>query len=881
MTSLDRLPTMEEKWKDGQVKEAVAAHPLSLTTPRRPRRRPSCWRITFVILALLAFAAFVGFAHVSYVGLQGFLHPTRRLAFTTISQPDAIGPQTERPLFGPDDRFDVLATVWLDVTDHLDAGRSLPRSPIDGTPLRVVEYPVSGPFRHKNRGRTRKEAVLFSQILFRQVSARDSKRHATVPLSVPIAPLYTASLGPASLRATFTVQDTLHPPPVNASAHGFRYAGGNTVYTPFPPMLPRIPELLNVDQLYVRSLNHALSRSGISVSLVNLLESRWARPATPSPDNSSIVSAPDARDRTTMMFDAAPDNLHFLRDPALAAAKQNLDRPAMRGRMPEFTDEERTVLLPHIATRSRVALVKDDHVYSQAMAVRVHLRTMQDFTNHCHSWSDARCERPYGLHSFEHSARLIDTRDPDATHQHFYAPFLAHNAMASAARHHRLLPSRAPASAFAEPDAPPLPPPPPPLTLKRSDDDDDQCRVPALDVDATGRFFQFDWDVYFSAHSLRKAVYVEEHAKAIRTLTAHRDKHVLEYGNEGDEQLVAYASPQDDSMWWWMAYMSGDAPHPDARQTRTVVYGVFAAVVLLPAYFLLQIGYWYTRTSTAGIYTDAQWVGVASLALRFGLRATKESSDLDPITAFFGTASSLAELAYVPWLLMTLLRVRKRGSRPTASSLPDWEPDRRRGRRSVWRRWLRLERRPLSRREKESLRVERVQIGNVRLAALAMVLMTLCILSPQLDVTVRERMGCPEHRSSTPSTGIDRLRDGLWNVVWAWSLTAQVGQLVFNQACGRYAGDFRLKAWSDFGSLVVGVAFQQLSLVSGWTDKREAVVVSDLVQLLVYGVAALQAWRFAGVVQGRRGGDGDDDGEGKEKEDEGNDGLRRRQHVQM
>jgi hypothetical protein len=365
-----------------------------------------------------------------------------------------------RPLVNATAKFDVLATVWLDVTQHLAKGGVLS----DDT--QVVTY-------RSWDGTERKEAILYSELLFKDATMA-SKLHATARIRLPIEPLYTQSLGPASLRGTFKLVARSLPV-------GLAFNSSTHVYPSHLPIGPRSPTSsmlrTNVTEEGAQApftLEEALEHSAISTNLLTLLSTEWQL------QNETHRHLRGDSGVDSPMFDGSPSNRAF------AVEKGNLSQ--------YIADRSHRILLPHVCTRSRVMLIREERTlpiydYYQRFGkslkklavdcIELHKANGTKFT------SNGQCQRLLQDSPFENRLQFHNRTNVEQVYP-FYAPFLAQQTSAAAHRHHRTIPNTPPNKPSSSPTA--------------AKTKEDNCLIPLLQMDASAQYFEFDWDVLFSAH---------------------------------------------------------------------------------------------------------------------------------------------------------------------------------------------------------------------------------------------------------------------------------------------------------------------------------------------------------------------------------------------
>lgn len=508
---------------DSPKQETQVFHFSSIPVDRATRQRQArksayrfCVYALIVALAVFGAAVIIGISYFATYAFNVFFFPTKQHALKAKHVQLSNASQVH-PLIDKSSTFDIQATVWQDVTDLLARGQELPQRE---TPWKFVKSVVFHRSPLGNVSETvRTEAILYSGKIARGTNLQ-SKIHTMVTLQIPIVPLYTSSnLGPSSLRATFSVaipQDQVE------SFGSFR----NVSYM-FPtniPILPRRPDIGMRNASH--DLNTALADAGVSTSLLDLVPSPWFRTDQNGTAAGRNVNAPVANP----FFSARYDNLRFL-EPAVA---NNITVPDHH--LPEFRGTDGRILIPHIKTRTRVGIVRATDVFDNTTFQQQHRIGRQDMQATCSNYIGGYCERPYTKHSFETMlsfARPSDSSAQPLAHAQdevgetffYYAPVLTQASAPDSPRYQRRIPQRMPSQDHVDE----------PAILRGNASV--QCEIPPARLDDSRQFFEFDWQIYISAHTLQRVAVAESgFLSAIRPSPAP-----LKPGEEQGKQLIANA----------------------------------------------------------------------------------------------------------------------------------------------------------------------------------------------------------------------------------------------------------------------------------------------------------------------------------------------------
>lgn len=442
--------------------------PASVPRPRSSSSRIApvkCCCLSFILVCTVIFL--YGLAFVA----KTFVDVARNVASP---HQDITAESTEvfrvKPLVNSSSSFDVLATVWLDVTQHLAAGLLLPSE------MAVVTYEAPP-------GNRRSEAILFSGPIIENVTMSD-RAHGNAKLKIPIEPLYSQSLGPSTLRATFKIR------PYGIESLG-KLNSSVVIYPSGLPIGPRSPASPLLDESRLvngtwtpRTISEALEHSSVNANLLTLLPSKWRlEDVTPSKREAGVRDLNDAH------FDKSEANIAFTDNKKVNGSSRHL-----------YFDEERRLMIPHLLARSRLVLVKEERSLQAAEYMKRQKEAADQMSATCKPSSrvdshatvtehTGLCSRPYHSSLFEN---FLSTVTEEEGHPNmFYAPFLIQQQRALASRHYRTLPLSRPLPGSASKFT---------TTVERK-----ECLIPLVKIDDNSDFILFDWHVSFSSHNHMRA----------------------------------------------------------------------------------------------------------------------------------------------------------------------------------------------------------------------------------------------------------------------------------------------------------------------------------------------------------------------------------------
>ncbi|SPO30577.1 uncharacterized protein UTRI_05194 [Ustilago trichophora] len=803
-------------------------HPSSIPVDRaakqRQERRQSC-RLCFyasvAFLALLGGFLTIGGGYLASKLLKDFLFPTKPYALKR-QEVSRYNASQVHPLIDASSTFDIHATVWQDVTDLLARGEKLPHRDVSWT---FVEYELV----HRSVGgfaknETRTEVVLWSGVIARGAKP-ESKIHNSIHLRVPVAPLYTSNLGRSSLRATFSIA----VPDDQARILGtFRNVSSVfTSETPAMPILPRRPDF--AEKRPDHDLNTALADTGISTSLLELVPSPWFRTTDDGKPATSTI--PSSRDPSISPFYGAHlQNIRFL---DLSSNETNQTAP---GHLPEFRNADGTILLPHFKTRSRLGMVRATDVFDNFTFQSQHLVATIQMRRACKNSVDWPCIREYRKHAFEtmltfaQTPRLASTTpssedEEQSEENHFYhAPVLT-QAMQGSPIYQRRIPQRLPT--LDQKDEP--------VTLKTNASA--ACEIPPARLDASRQYFEFDWHIYFSSHTLQRVAVAESGF----TTLVRPPPAPLGPGEEGDKQLVANSIPTLTSSISIEKALNGDRYHANDHPSRLVLssFGLFFWQVIGDQILLFY--FWYTRQRSTGLWIEAQWMWVGSQVLNFAagiIRPFLEDEE-DPWPSFVGVFWRGTALFHVPFVITTILHL----VRPPSFNLKTW-----------WRRNpIKYRRRRLTRREQRSVALSKT-IDKRPFYALFLAVFAFCFIRDYNLLQFNPADRClVDDLGGNAAFPLSRriFEEGVAATSDAMLHTYLFAQIWFNYRSSTFTGSFRISAIGSAIVMVTMTVIVSLDSFASWTDKRhsEPVGLEAVLQMVAPLLLCYQALTYKGVPQ--------------------------------
>ena len=506
------------------------------------------------------------------------------------------------PLIRSQDKISIQATVWLDVTQHIEQGNVLPKTK-EGKDLELVTYFTIG-------NKTRTEAILHSGIVFDNIVSIGD--HFTqIPLSIPIDPLYTQDLGPSTLRLTYVAQV-----PQSVTAEFGQFITSKSVFPLSPHVLPRSKtsvrirkgcdgshtdsrEIGGANETGAINIEEALEFNGASVNLLEVVRSERAIPNCKYTDNryrGPMVSS---------FLDGAPNNLNFTTNTVLDEQGRRL-----------ILRDNCTIVRPFINTQSRLHLIEaydiiDRNGYEDVQAsfkkqvsscfpkddreshagCLVHLRTEPPFENRI--WFSKKAVKPERI---SHEKDLNDSFS-------LYAPALMQRSFSTPPYDRQLIPRNRPKGHHSTNPKSNKGPGSILWFAQKAEEKKNQmregCRLPELEPDSKNEYFDTDLKIRFgSVNNFRANIYSG-------STMAYKSTYKMRYLNEGEQEAPVYTTAQYDDSWELESLIVGDRTHPSSKPiTKLLMYTLIKAGQI--GSIFLGLLYWYTRTTTAGLALRAQ-----------------------------------------------------------------------------------------------------------------------------------------------------------------------------------------------------------------------------------------------------------------------------------
>ncbi|CAO1637533.1 unnamed protein product [Jaminaea pallidilutea] len=293
------------------------------------------------------------------------------------------------PLIDGSTPFALRATVWLDVTAHLDAGHALPRQLPDGRPLQVIQYsPISNSTaraveqtaettqQEPSTAQLRTEVILYEENILEGSKMLSKGGFAELPVYVPAHPLYSQLLGPSSLRATFTVLPSEQATDGLGAIYNATsiFNGSEHLRLPRSRHDPRIAP--DAD-----TLEAALSGVGVSVPLLDLLPSGHKYTADSHMDGATGAEETDLQCSGDNVFTRRQYLVDNIR-PSLQFVKQ-FHRDDQNRIM--YLGKDCQIWVPHVLSRVRLVLAKELRHFSAEEYMMGQNGTARILQKHC--WS--------------------------------------------------------------------------------------------------------------------------------------------------------------------------------------------------------------------------------------------------------------------------------------------------------------------------------------------------------------------------------------------------------------------------------------------------------------------------------------------------------------
>ncbi|PWN19369.1 hypothetical protein BCV69DRAFT_284000 [Microstroma glucosiphilum] len=578
--------------------------PSSPTTPAASsngsstrKGRSWCSSICKLLLIIQVLASLAVVVIALYFGggvLRELNHPHSDITFNHKKHPVAQAkPPLVEPLINASTPFDIVATVWLDVTQHLDQGHSLPAG------FETVTYLLPNTTVQERRT----DAILYQDVLFRSVTM-DSFVFGSVPLDVPIEPLYTQVLGPSSLRITFT----LRPDEQTVTDLG-ELEGRMTIHPNTSLTLPR--SLSSANAVKSRTgrlvLQDVLDHTAPSVPLLKLLPSKYYLQGdlpgfNCTGGNSSQSFSPRPLQNLSPLVPSFMDNSYASRH-----FVKNLTHDQDGNRYYIGDSKLCQIFHPHIRSRVNVVLLRDERHFALP---DWGFRQQTAMRNSAPCW-EARPEDEelpgacYDIRRNGPLEQLLQFRAKSNEGQELkmedvafrWSPVLYDGGPASTGpAQHQQLPHLRPGSEAA---------------LARLAAKQGACDTSILSPEAASpEFFHIDLSVHFAAHRMLRSWTLSWVEPVMPNATTAWD---VEEGKH--KEMINTFLPEEENYWeLWTSIALGSAAHPRSKTRGAIAMGLIFGLAESLELGLALI-YWYTRSNTLGLSHNAQWMIATATAL--------------------------------------------------------------------------------------------------------------------------------------------------------------------------------------------------------------------------------------------------------------------------
>ncbi|KAJ7619341.1 hypothetical protein FB45DRAFT_1095422 [Roridomyces roridus] len=656
---------------------------------------------------------------------------------------------------------------------------------------------------------------IYSDIVFRGLRLADKHRSKNLTYKLPVTIFNRLSLNKNDLRAGFVLIPTspsLLDQVTNFST--WRSEGK----TPWAPVRSWPFSLGAVDSGPQTVADRALDSFGLSMPLLEFHEIGSQCVNSSEPEPVSVEKEEQAQDDEEEEED----------QPFKIDLGETLDGLPHLNMTLQFHGPEKTILKHHpfVVTRTQIRVVDETHIFNRKLYNQEHKKLR--------STSSLCGQGPYGLPDLEWCARTYakhgnwETRfelkkTNESQSEWAYAPYVGHAASAAG-------PKKFDTSLGSRPN------PCNQRKLHRIEEyhfDGSWCSGlsrPVLAAHAFLEFIEINWQISYSGRSPRK-YFVADQVPSQRV--AHNETEYKKNQQHDSAELWSKFSfprlsyPRSHSL---QDGLVGHRFHQDAHPRRRLFIQLLAGYVLSPLATILQLNYWYTRTSTVGISISGTVLQAvpdivppiigAIVAFKPHMRGLELFTSLWAITLVVGF-----------FLLTPLLMLR------TVARLS-----------FNWNAWIpSVSRASPNHKERASQRLDS-RTSWVFQAAMSI---TLTAIIHLFEFPFDYELITSLHPARVQADFLWNTTDPLiriYRIIWfPLQLTGQITQILLNYRSKTFAGAYKLTVLIRCIQTVLE-SFKFLPFIVGRYDARPGLSILGLVQRVILGVVAWQAFVYPKVT---------------------------------
>ncbi|KAJ6632547.1 hypothetical protein B0H10DRAFT_1977759 [Mycena sp. CBHHK59/15] len=609
------------------------------------------------------------------------------------------------------------------------------------------------------------ETPLFSDIVFHSLRLSDKHKDAIVKFRLPVSPFRRLSLEENDIRASFVIVPT--------SPSLLDYANNFSTWRPESMKIPPVrswPFPLGASDKGPPSLaDRALDSFGISIPLLEFHETQSKCPA------SHNAGEPSQRpDSDSIASDEQDDDED---DDAILPGISNI------AKYPEHALKRH----PFLLTRTQIRAVDEVHIFNRKAYNKEHLQLKSSSCGQsAHTTPDNNlCQRSYitnGNWETRVELQIPDNKTGEPRTEWAYAPYIGHGAFSSGPK-----------------DLVPLP-----VTREKCIGSQETTHDP--------EFIDIDWHLSYSGRTPGKFVVTELIPKS------HRVGHL--------ESEYKKAKVHDKAELWNGLY--GHRFYEDAHPRRRFFIGTLVSIFIF-ILVVLDMGYWYTRTSTVFISKSGTvLIALGGIVSAYAhLASTAQAKKMDSWQwLWLISFTLLTKLALPLFMLNAVTRLEfSRNNSSWLSSVRKVNP---------------------THKERNSDRLDSKTGWGIKAAVCISLVIVYYLFSPDNYLVISSRL--PDPTPDDHHANIFSRIHGL--VFFPLTFTGRLAQLLLNHRSQTFAGSYKLAVAIRFLLLLLTLIIYSPTVV-GRFDARPGLSAPQAVEMLALAGMIWQAATLPSVIQTR------------------------------
>ncbi|WRT66037.1 uncharacterized protein IL334_002989 [Kwoniella shivajii] len=747
----------------------------SVPRPPRPKRTIERCLAVSCVLVVCGIGLVVTFAVFSFVKstVQTVRDPHKSLLYNGTVTPDLTSAQVVRPLIDEETKFDILLTIYSRIPndetgykdEYEDESQAWNSTDYSRDIMAIAAKTGIPPVEVKHLPT---EKVIFEDVILKGLSLSDRDVEKTVKIELPLKRFYDRSLYTSDVRAAVALIP-LHPNKLERMED----------YTNWRPEEADL--IGRVDQKYAETLFPNYKGEEFITHWLSLEHMAYAFPLIEFHDHgdpcNSTDSAPDEDDVEDDLYASIRDEDGGAENKTVAQSE--LESVTPRKPFDKLKDKVTPGLQPHLVSRSHVYIMNETRLFDRKAYDKAHKNLRRVACGKAMPGGQISrwlCSRTYESNGHWENRFVLNSPEGSGKKQKelAYGPYLGHLTHSAGPKDVHALPvTRHNCSSSIEPD---------PETFA---------------VNYTLRFSSLTPGRVNLLNNFIQPQRVSHNATDFEKAHAH---------NNWEQTSGVFGAKAEGTHPW-----------------RRFIINVIRTFIALPL-FVLNVIYWYTRTSTAGINHLSTYLAAAGMTFNASVSLFESWKQRDGVTGFLlSVLLSLLEIS--PSLLML------RAVLPVEISRNGWKMTMKR-----WR-WTHKERNSMRR---------GTGIDPKVLAGIFIGLLGLIYLPNRYDLSLIEPHMLPT--SSNPSDDTILNKPLVASVTHTIELFSYILQLAQNQSSKTFAGNYAITAYMILGYRV-SVLVYYLPFIVGKFEVRDGLAYIAIIEIFIESALVWQAWNFPRIDQ--------------------------------